>query len=137
VLSADADTKHGGNSHLALIDELHVQPNRDLVDVLQTSMARANRPQPLLVHITTADFDRESICNEKHDYACKVRDGIIVDEAFLPVIYEVARRRLDDEEVWGRRTRTSASASRSTTSAASASGPRTRRATRTRSSACT
>ena len=88
VLSADADTKHGGNPSLVLIDELHAQPNRNLVDVLQTSMASENRPQPLLIHITTSDFDRESICNEKHDYASKVRDGIIEDEAFLPVIYE-------------------------------------------------
>jgi phage terminase large subunit-like protein len=101
VLSADADTKHGGNSHLVLIDELHAQPNRELVDVLQTSMASANRPQPLLVHITTADFDRESICNEKHDYACKVRDGIIEDESFLPIIYEVTKDDdWKDERVW-------------------------------------
>jgi phage terminase large subunit-like protein len=88
VISADADSKHGGNLHLGIIDELHVQPNRDLVDVIQTSMASKNRRQPLLIYITTADFDRESICNEKHDYACKVRDGVIVDPAFLPVIYE-------------------------------------------------
>jgi len=88
VLSADADTKHGGNSHFVAVDELHAQPNRELIDVLQTSMASENRKQPLLAFITTADFDRESICNEKHDYACKVRDGIIIDPSFLPVIYE-------------------------------------------------
>ena len=88
VLSADADTKHGGNSSLVLIDELHAQPNRELVDVLETSMASSNRKQPLMVHITTADFDRPSICNEKHDYASKVRDRVIDDSRFLPVIYE-------------------------------------------------
>lgn len=88
VLSADADTKHGGNSHFVCIDELHAQPNRDLVDVLQTSMASKNRRQPLMLYITTSDFDRPSICNEKHDYASKVRDGIIKDPAFLPAIYE-------------------------------------------------
>lgn len=101
VVSADADTKHGGNSHLAIIDELHVQPNRDLVDVLRTSTASENRKQPLLIFITTADYDRPSICNEIHDYACKVRDGIIDDPAFLPVIYE-APREADwrEESVW-------------------------------------
>ena len=88
VISADADTKHGGNYSFAIIDELHAQPNRELVDVIQTSFASANRRQPLLIHITTSDFDRPSICNEKHDYASKVRDGIIKDAAFLPVIYE-------------------------------------------------
>lgn len=95
VISADANTKHGGNPHLVLVDELHAQPNRELVDVLQTSMASANRKQPLLILITTADFDRPSICNEKHAHACKVRDGVIDDQAFLPVIYEAG-----EEEDW-------------------------------------
>jgi phage terminase large subunit-like protein len=101
VVSADADTKHGGTLHLAMIDELHVQPNRDLVDVIQTSMASANRKNPLLIYVTTADFDRESICNEMHDYACKVRDGIVNDPAFLPVIFEALRTEdWKNPEVW-------------------------------------
>lgn len=97
VLSADADTKHGGNSHLIIIDELHIQPNRDLVDTLITSTASANRKQPLVIYITTADYDRESICNEKYKYACGVRDydgkgAGFNDPAFLPVIYEATNK---------------------------------------------
>lgn len=86
ALSADADTKHGLNVHCAVIDELHAHANRDLVDVLVTGTG--SRRQPIIVYITTADYDRPSICNEKHDYACKVRDGIIKNHAFLPVVYE-------------------------------------------------
>lgn len=86
AISADANTKHGFNIHAAVIDELHAQPNRDLVDVLQTGTV--SRAQPIIFHVTTADFDRPSICNEKHDYACKVRDGIINDPSFLPAIWE-------------------------------------------------
>lgn len=86
VLSADAPGKHGQNSHLVIIDELHAQPNRDLIDVLTTSTGA--RRQPLIIYLTTSDYHRESICNEKYDYACKVRDGVINDPAFLPVIYE-------------------------------------------------
>ena len=104
VLSADADTKHGGNPHLVILDELHVQKNRELVDVFTTSFASEGRKQPLFISFTTADFEREgSICNEKHDYAKKVRDGIIKDDAFLPVIYEAT---LEDDwtdpKVWKR-----------------------------------
>lgn len=103
VISADASSKHGGNPHLVVVDELHVQPNRDLVDVLQTSMASLNRRQPLFVNITTADFNRPSICNEKHDYACKVRDGIIDDTSFLPAIWEAtADDAWDDPATWAR-----------------------------------
>lgn len=95
VISADGHTKHGGNPHLILIDELHAQPNRELYDVLSTSMASANRAQSLLLNITTADFARESICNEVYRRACSVRDNPGdpsrpgFDPSFLPVIYEV------------------------------------------------
>lgn len=89
VLSSDANTKHGGNTHAVLVDELHAQKDRELVDVLETSMASATRKQPLMVNITTADYDRPSICNEKYDYATKVRDGVIDDPTFLPVVFEL------------------------------------------------
>lgn len=101
VVSAEAYTKHGVNAHGVIIDELHAQPDRELVDVLTTSTGA--RRQPLIIYITTADFDRESICNEKYDYACKVRDGVIEDAAFLPVIYEA--KVTDDwtsPEVWAK-----------------------------------
>lgn len=86
ALSSEADTKHGLGAHLVIVDELHAHPNSDLVDVLLTSTAA--RREPLVIYITTADFARESICNQKHEYACKVRDGVIEDPSFLPVIYE-------------------------------------------------
>lgn len=86
AISAEANTKHGYNSHFIVVDELHAQPNRELVDVLATSTGA--RRQPMIVHITTAGYDRHSICYEKYDYACKVRDGVIPDPYFLPVIYE-------------------------------------------------
>ncbi len=99
AISAEAGTKHGYNSHLVVLDELHAQPNRELVDVLETSVG--SRRQPLIISITTSDYDRESICNEKHQAACKVRDGIIPNKHMLPVIYEAS---IDDdwtdEKVW-------------------------------------
>lgn len=77
VLSADAPTKHGLNSHGIIFDELHAQQNRDLWDVLSTSMGA--RRQPLLIAITTAGYDRESICWEQHEYARRVSEGIVDD----------------------------------------------------------
>lgn len=87
VLTKGGKTKHGGNTHVAAVDELHVT-ERELVEVLQTSMASAVRKNPLMLYMTTADFKRVSICNEKYDYAKKVCSGAIEDEAFLPVIFE-------------------------------------------------
>ena len=104
VISSDAFTKHGLNLHCAVVDELHTQPNRDLVDVINTAMASENRAQPLLVYITTADFIRESICNEELDYARKVRDGIVDNQEYLPVIYDADAATDDwtDPAVWQR-----------------------------------
>lgn len=84
VLSADAPTKHGLNAHGIIFDELHAQPNRELWDVLTTSTGA--REQPLVVAITTAGYDRNSICWEQHDYARKVLDGIIDDPSFFAYI---------------------------------------------------
>ena len=99
VLSADVPTKHGLNAHAVIFDELHAQRTRDLWDVLKTSMG--SRRQPLLFAITTAGYDRESICYEQHKYAERVNDGSITDATFLPVIYG-AERLADwqDPAVW-------------------------------------
>ncbi|HEX7119404.1 MAG TPA: terminase TerL endonuclease subunit [Longimicrobiales bacterium] len=86
VISADAGTKHGFNSHGIIFDELHVQPNRDLYDTLHTSIGA--RSQPVEFLITTAGvYDPNSIAWELHRYAEQVRDGVILDDSFLPVIY--------------------------------------------------
>lgn len=88
VIPADDKVAHGDNQHFGAIDELHTQPNRKLYDTMITAMASANRIQPLILFMTTADYDRPSICNEEYNYAVKVRDGIIEDPAYLPIIYE-------------------------------------------------
>jgi phage terminase large subunit-like protein len=99
VLSADAPTKHGLNAHGVIFDELHAQPNRDLWDVLTTSTGA--RRQPLVIAITTAGYNRESICWEQHEYARQVKAGIIQDDTFMPVLY-FAEESDDwlDEAVW-------------------------------------
>ncbi|NEX63451.1 terminase large subunit [Noviherbaspirillum galbum] len=89
VLSSDAYTKHGLSAHGIVVDEVHALPNRELWDVLTTSTGA--RRQPLTVAITTAGYDRNSLCYELYDYAVKVRDGVIEDEAFLPVIFEAGQ----------------------------------------------
>lgn len=88
IISGDGGGKHGGNPHIVIVDELHEQESRELIDTLQTSMVSENRSQSLMISLTTADYDRPSICNEKYDYAKRVRDNPEKDTAFLPVIFE-------------------------------------------------
>jgi phage terminase large subunit-like protein len=93
VLSADAFTKHGLNAHGIIFDELHAQQNRELWDVLKTSTGA--RRQPLTVAITTAGYDRNSVCWEQHEYARQVMDGTIEDDTFFAYIAAA-----DQEDDW-------------------------------------
>lgn len=92
-LSSDSNTLDGLNLHLAVIDELHAIKDRNLYEVLKQGMSARN--QPLLVMITTAGTVRESIYDDMYEYAAKVADGVIKDERFLPVLYE-----LDEKKEW-------------------------------------
>lgn len=103
ALAADADPAHGLNPHGIIFDELHVQPNRDLWDALQTG--KGARSQPLTVAITTAGYDRSSICWEQHEYARRVNDpnDPLEDDSFLGVIYgSEPDDDWTDPEVWAR-----------------------------------
>ena len=94
VLSAEVGTKHGLNVSGLVLDELHVQPNRNLVDVLTKGSGDA-RTQPLYFLITTAGTDRNSIGYEYHSKAKDILDGKRIDPSFYPVIYG-----LDDGDDW-------------------------------------
>lgn len=99
AVAADAGALHGGSSHLVINDELHAHKNEEVTEALMTSTLK--RRQPIIAHLTTSDYDRPSICNRKYDYACKVRDGVITDSAFLPAIYEAAQDDpWDDPATW-------------------------------------
>jgi len=103
VLSSEVFTKHGLNPHLVIFDELHAQPNRELYEVL-TEGTETARDQQLIIIITTAGIaDKNSIGWEVHDYAIQVRDGIIEDPTFLPIIYAIEDDESeDDPEIWKR-----------------------------------
>jgi phage terminase large subunit-like protein len=99
ALSADVPAKEGLNAHAILIDELHAQRSRELWDTLR--YAGASRRQPLHLAITTAGFDRHSICWEQHDYALKVLEDTIEDLAFFGYIRAAdADDDWTDPEVW-------------------------------------
>jgi phage terminase large subunit-like protein len=86
AISAEAYSKHGFNPSMVIYDELHAAPNRELYDVLSTSMGA--RAQPLLLVISTAGHDRHSILWELYQHAKKVQERPALDPSFLPILYE-------------------------------------------------
>ena len=83
-LGADSDTTDGLNIHAAIVDELHAHKTRTMVDVLETGTGA--RRQPLINYITTAGYDRRTVCWEKREYAVKVLEGTITDDSLFAYI---------------------------------------------------
>ena len=85
-LSAEAFTKEGLNPDAVLFDEVHVQPSRELWDVM--ALASGARPEPLMVGITTAGVKTDttggdSLCYSMYQYGQRVVRGEIDDPSFF------------------------------------------------------
>ena len=94
VISAKPTSKHGFNPHAIIIDEIHAHPSRALYDVL-TMGSTITRRQPMEFVISTAGDDIGHFSYELWEMACKVRDGVLEDPEFLPVVFAA-----DPEDDW-------------------------------------
>lgn len=80
VLSSDGKLAQGLNPSLVVFDELHVQRNDDLYDAL--TMGSGARLDPLVVAITTAGFDLESLCGRLYQLGKQVSAGEVDEKQF-------------------------------------------------------
>lgn len=83
-LAAVAGTNDGKNIHVASCDELHEwagDKGRNVHTVLSKGMGA--RRQPLMLQITTAGYDLDTICGEKYEYGRKVEGGEVDDPRFF------------------------------------------------------
>lgn len=72
VLSADGPSQHGLNPSLVVIDELWAHKDPELYYALTT--AQGARDNPLVINITTAGFDRETVCYDLYRRGQELRD---------------------------------------------------------------
>lgn len=96
-------TRHldGLDVHFCLFDELAACTNRDQFDLLKQGMS--SRSQPLMLCITTNGFERGNIFDDRYDYGCRILDGEVEDDRFLPVLYELdSRDEWQDETCWAK-----------------------------------
>ncbi len=89
AIPADAGGSHGFSASAVFFDEIHTQRSRDLGDVLITSTGARRRP--LAFGISTAGWDRHSLCYELDEYAQKVLPGIASDPTFFACMPEWIR----------------------------------------------
>ena len=98
-LGRDSDSMDGLNVHGAICDEVHAWKDRMMWDLLDT--ATGSRRQPLLFAITTAGYDRQSLCYQLHDYTEKVLYGVVEDDSFFGMIYTIDEGDdWEDEKNW-------------------------------------
>ena len=98
-LSRNSDSLDGLNASFVIMDELHGVKDRNLYEVMRQSQSA--RRQPLMVMITTAGTVRECIFDDMYNHACEVADGVIFDDTFLPILYELDRRdEWSDPDAW-------------------------------------
>lgn len=101
-LSADASKMDGLNIHFAAVDEVHEHPGPEIIQKLNT--ATGARRQPLIFEITTAGYDRHSVCRQHHEFSVKALEGTVPMEssdswfAYIATIDEGDD--WTDEKVW-------------------------------------
>jgi phage terminase large subunit-like protein len=88
VISSDSNRAEGLNIHGLCYDELHSAKDRRLWDAIR--YGGISRSQSLVLAITTAGYDRSSICYEQHEHALKVMQDPSADPQFFAYVAAAA-----------------------------------------------
>lgn len=100
VVAADSATVVGKKAAFVLIDELWEFGKKPKADAMlrEATGGLVSRPEGFVISITTqSDEPPSGVFKSKLDYARDVRDGVIEDRKFLPVIYEFPKQLVESE----------------------------------------
>lgn len=100
VVAADSDTVSGKKASFVFVDELHEFGKQAKASnmLLEATGGLASRPEGFVIYATTQSAEPPAgVFLSKLRYARDVRDGIIKDRKFLPVIYEFPKAMLESK----------------------------------------
>lgn len=98
VVAAEANTVSGTKASIILVEELWLfgkQVNAENM-LREATGGLVSRPEGCVIYLTTqSDEPPAGVFKQKLEYARDVRDGIIEDPRFLPLIYEFPRELIE------------------------------------------
>lgn len=109
IVAADSATVTGKKATGVFIDELHEfgKSHKAMHMLTEATGGLASRPEGFVVYCTTQSSDPPAgVFSDKLAYARKVRDGVIKDNRFLPIIFEFPpewirqKKHLDLSNAW-------------------------------------
>ncbi len=78
-ISSEKRGLDGKRVHIAIIDELHEHPTPVVADKMR--LGTKGRRQALIVEITNAGYDRQSVCYQHHELGLRILDQVVDNDA--------------------------------------------------------
>lgn len=88
-LASDEHTLDALKPNLIVVDELHAHKSKGPWNKCKT--AQGKKPGSMMLAITTAGYDRHSVCFEQRTYAEKVLNGIFEDDSYFAWICSLSK----------------------------------------------
>lgn len=101
VVAADSDAVSGKKASFVFVDEIHEFGKKPKASnmLLEATGGLASRPEGFVIYATTQSAEPPAgVFKQKLQYARNVRDGLIEDKKFLPLIYEFPKAMLERNE---------------------------------------
>lgn len=84
AISSEYRGLEGKRPHLAVIDELHEHPNAQVTTKMRRGTKRDK--DAIILELTNAGYDRESICYQHHEFSVRVLERIVENETWFAYV---------------------------------------------------